>query len=80
LVNSNYAITARKSYYPYLEMDEFWAYMENKSKKYWLIYAYERQSGEIVAYVWGKQDLKTAKGLRERLFKLGVSFGCICRG
>ncbi|KAA6304899.1 hypothetical protein EZS27_043449, partial [termite gut metagenome] len=55
-----------KSYYPCLEVDEFWTYVENKSKKYWLIYAYERQSGEIVAYVWGKQDLKTAKGLREK--------------
>jgi transposase-like protein len=26
-VNSNYAITPRKSYYPCLEMDEFWTYM-----------------------------------------------------
>ncbi|KAA6315487.1 hypothetical protein EZS27_034061 [termite gut metagenome] len=42
-----------------------------------LIYAYERQSGEMVAYVWGKRDLKTAKRLREKLIKLGVSFGCI---
>ncbi|KAA6341352.1 hypothetical protein EZS27_010840 [termite gut metagenome] len=35
------------------------------------------QGGEIVAYVWGKRDLKTAKRLREKLIKLGVSFGCI---
>ncbi|KAA6325943.1 hypothetical protein EZS27_024896 [termite gut metagenome] len=51
LINSNYVITPRKSYYPCLEVDEFWTYVGNKSKKYWLIYAYERQSGEIVAYV-----------------------------
>ncbi|KAA6352476.1 hypothetical protein EZS27_000187 [termite gut metagenome] len=38
------------------------------------------KGGEIVAYVWGKRDLKAAKRLREKLIKLGVSFGCICRG
>jgi IS1 family transposase len=37
-------------------VDEFWTYVGNKGKKYWLIYAYERQSGEMVAYVWGKRD------------------------
>jgi IS1 family transposase len=52
----------------------------NKGKKYWLIYAYEPESAEIVAYVWGKRDLKTIHPLREKLLKLGVSFGCICRG
>jgi IS1 family transposase len=78
LVNSHYEITPRKSYYEALEVDEFWTYVGNKGKKYWLIYAYERQGGEIMAYVWGKRDLKTAKRLREKLFKLGISFGCIC--
>ncbi|KAA6328441.1 hypothetical protein EZS27_022670 [termite gut metagenome] len=79
-VNSHYAITPRKSYYETLEVDEFWTYVSNKSKKYRLIYAYERKGSEIVAYVWGKRDLKTAKRLREKLIKPGVSFGCICRG
>jgi transposase-like protein len=69
LVNSHYAITPRKSYYKRLEVDDFWTYVGNKGKKYWLIYAYERQRGEIVAYVGGKRDLKTAKRLREKLFK-----------
>jgi transposase-like protein len=80
LVNSHYVLTPLKSYYEALEVNEFWTYVGNKGKKYWLIYAYEREGGEIVAYVWGKRDLKTAKRLREKLFKLGVSFGCICRG
>ncbi|KAA6338891.1 hypothetical protein EZS27_013126 [termite gut metagenome] len=77
MVNFHYAITPRKSYYERPETDEFWTYVGNKGKKYRLIYAYERQSDEIVAYVWGKQDLKTAKRLRKKLFKLGISFGCI---
>ncbi|KAA6349999.1 hypothetical protein EZS27_002605 [termite gut metagenome] len=78
LVNSHYVLTPRKSYYPCLEVDEFWTYVGNKGKKYWLLYAYERQSGEVVAYVWGKRDLKTAKRLKEKLLKLDISFGCVC--
>ncbi|KAA6333092.1 hypothetical protein EZS27_018462 [termite gut metagenome] len=33
LVNSNYATTLRKSYYPCLEVDEFWTYVGNRSMK-----------------------------------------------
>jgi IS1 family transposase len=66
-----------KSYYPILETDEFWTYMGNQGKKYWLIYAYEREGSKIVAYVWGKWDLKTAQRLRKKFIKLDVSFGCI---
>ncbi|KAA6310816.1 hypothetical protein EZS27_037949 [termite gut metagenome] len=60
LVNSHYVITPHKFHYEILEVNEFWTYVGNKGKKYWLIYAYERQSGEMVAYVWGKKDLKTS--------------------
>jgi IS1 family transposase len=31
-----------------------------------VIYAYDRESGEIVSIVWGKRDLKTAKELRKK--------------
>jgi IS1 family transposase len=40
----------------------------------WLIYAYHRESGEIVAYVWGKRDPKTAKKLGKRIQWLGISY------
>jgi IS1 family transposase len=73
-------LTPRKSYYTTLEVNEFWIYAGNKGKKYWLIYACESQSGEIVAYVWGKRDLKTAQRLKRKLLKLNISFGCIYRG
>ncbi len=33
--------------------------LEIKKNKQWLIYAYHRETGEIVAYVWGKRDLAT---------------------
>ena len=58
-------------------MDEFWAYGGRKKNRKWLIYACHRESGEIVAYAWGKRDLKTARRLRRRLDEHGVSYGRI---
>ena len=78
LVNSNKIITPKHHYYPTLEVDEFWAYIGNKQEKHWLIYAYDRETKEIAAYVWGKRDMKTAMKLRQKLLELGVEFGCVC--
>jgi IS1 family transposase len=38
-----------------------------KKNTVWLIYVYHRESGEIVAYVWGKRDMKTAKKLSKKI-------------
>jgi transposase-like protein len=65
--SSVYEIAPKKQYYERLEVDEFWTYVYRKKRKVWLIYAYDRATNEIVAYVWGKRDLKTAKKLRARL-------------
>src|SRR5699024_1170837 len=70
-------ITPKKRYYERLEVDEFWTYVYRKKRKVWLIYAYARATNEIVAYVWGKRDLKTANKLRARLKQLKVSYGSI---
>ena len=51
--------------------------MGNKQNKQWLIYAYHRETGEIVAYVWGKRNLATVKRLKVRLKQLGVSYARI---
>jgi IS1 family transposase len=32
------------------------------------------RSGEIVAYVWGKRDIKMAEKLKERIKELGISY------
>jgi IS1 family transposase len=37
------------------------------------MYAYHRESGETVAYVWGKRDVKTAQTLRKRLKQLLIT-------
>lgn len=74
LLSSKHQIKPKRKNYNHLEIDEFWTFVGNKSNKQWLIYAYDRESGEIVAYVWGKRDLATAKKLREKLIELSVSY------
>jgi IS1 family transposase/transposase-like protein len=77
LVNSNHIITPQKAYYHNLEIDEFWTYVSNKVNKVWLLYVYDRESGEIVGFVWGKRDLKTARKLKKKLADLKVKYGTI---
>jgi IS1 family transposase/transposase-like protein len=74
LVNSQYELKPKKSHYVRLEIDELWTFVGSKSRRKWLIYAYDRESGEIVAYVWGDRSAKTANRLREKLKKLGVTY------
>jgi len=77
LANSDDVIRPKKQYYERLEVDELWTYVGCKANKVWLIYAYHRESGEIVCAVWGKRDLKTARKLKEKIKASGVSFGAI---
>ncbi len=53
LTKSNKVLEPKKQHYDELEVDEFWTYV-GKKKKVWLIYAYHRESGEIVTWVWRK--------------------------
>ena len=39
-----------------------------------MIYTYHRETGEIVAYVWGKRDLATVKWLKARLKELSIRY------
>jgi IS1 family transposase len=74
LMTSQYEIKPKQSHYACLEVDELWTFVGSKSCKKWLIYAYDRDIGEIVAYVWGDRSKKTANRLRERLKELGVTY------
>ena len=75
LVESCYGLKPKKKHYERLEVDEFWTFVGTKSRRFWLIYAYDRESGEMVAWVWGNRSAKTAQRLRERLVELGVTYG-----
>ena len=74
LVNSNYNLKPKKTHYKRLEIDELWTFVGTKENKQWLIYAYDRENDEIVAYVWGDRSAKRANRLRENLKKLGVTY------
>ena len=77
LSKSKYQLQAKQKYYETLEVDEFWTFVGNKGNKQWLIYAYHRETGEIVAYVWGRRDLATVKKLKARLKELRVKYARI---
>jgi IS1 family transposase/transposase-like protein len=77
LVNSQHIIKPKQNHYDSLEIDEFWTYVGDKKNKLWLIYAYHRTTGELVAFVWGKRNLKTTKKLRIKLKELNVSFDTV---
>ena len=77
LVKSDHQITPGQSHYDSLEVDEFWTYVGKKKNKVWLIYAYHRATGEIVAFAWGKRNAKTARKLRKKLSSLSVSFDTV---
>jgi IS1 family transposase len=74
-VRSRHLIRPRQRYYDTLKADEFWTCAGKKDNKVWLNHACHRKTGEIVAFVWGKRDLKTAKGLKKKLSDFGVNYG-----
>lgn len=77
LSQSKYQLQAQQNYYGTLEVDEFWTFVGNKQNKQWLIYVYHQETGEIVAHVWGKRDLVTARRLKARLKQLRISYAHI---
>jgi hypothetical protein len=70
LTGSRHLIQPKQQYYDCLEMDELWTYV---GRKIWLVYAYHSATSEIVTFVWGKWDLKTAGKLKKKLSDLGVT-------
>ena len=74
LTKLTYGIQPQQNHYEALKVDEFWTFVGNKNNKPWLIYAYHRKTGKIVAYVWGKRDLATVQQLKIKLKHLGIHY------
>ena len=74
LTKSKYKLTPSKKHYKSLEIDEFWTYVGEKKNKKWCIYAYDRESGEVISYVFGRRDASTVKRLKRKLRELEVSY------
>jgi insertion element IS1 protein InsB len=78
LVEHKVSPSPKQAHYDELEVDEFWSFVGNKKNKVWLVYVYHRTTGEIVGWVFGKRNLYTAKKLRNKIKKMGISFDTIC--
>lgn len=61
-------------FYESIEIDEFWTFVGRKSKRVWLIYAFDRVSKKIISYVWGKRNSETVMRLKIQLCKSQISF------
>ena len=59
LQRSKHEIKPTQKHYDVLQFNEFHI-VGHKKNKVWLIYAYHQKTGQIVAFIWGKRDLKTA--------------------
>lgn len=70
LSQSIYQIQPKQSHYECLEVDQFWIFVGNEQ---WL-YAYYRETGEVVAYVWIKRGLAKVQQLKAKLKNLGIEY------
>jgi insertion element IS1 protein InsB len=70
-------IKPTQKHYKEVQVDELWTFVkERKKKKRWLIYAYAKESDEIVAYSWGKRSAKTVKALYAQLKDVQIDTFC----
>ena len=76
LKTSQHHVLPEKNHYDTLEIDEIWTFVGSKKNKVWFIYAYDRGSREIVAYL-GKEEIATVRELEARLNALKVTYGNI---
>ena len=64
----------KQSHYDCLEIDEFWSYLGKKKNKYWLIYVYHGETGEIIAWTFGKRNAKTVEKLYDIMKAKGITW------
>ena len=67
----------KKNHYDVLAVDELWIFVGSKKNKVWLIYTYDRSSGEMAAYAQGKRDITTVRELEAHLNDLKMTYGNI---
>ena len=69
-----YYLSCKQTYYDCLEIDEFWTFVGKKSNKVWLIYAYHRETSNIVAWVFGKRNAKIERKLYKIIKQKGIKW------
>ena len=76
-LSSTHQTCPERTHYQTLQVDEFWTFVGKKRNKAWLVYAWDQESGKMVAHVWGKRDLATVMQPKQRLKESGVTYGQI---
>jgi insertion element IS1 protein InsB len=57
----------KKEAQPLLEVDELWTYVGRKDNEYWIAYALNRKTRQVVDFIIGKRTKATLKILIDRL-------------
>ena len=57
---------------PVFEVDELWTYIGRKENEYWLVYALDRNTRQVMDFVIGKRTKATLKILIDNLLVSGV--------
>ncbi len=58
------------------ELDEMWSYVGKKTNPRWLWHAIDRQSGQVLAYVFGCRKDQVFLQLKKRLKPFGIKHYC----
>ncbi|GHU49048.1 hypothetical protein FACS1894200_07140 [Spirochaetia bacterium] len=75
VINSQHdAVPNKQTHYAMLEAKELWTYLGNIENKLQLLYACDRESGEIVVYQWVTGDSASVKSLQDALDRQGITY------
>lgn len=58
------------------ELDEMWSYVGKKTNPRWLWHAIDRQTGQVLAYVFGRRKDKVFLQLKQLLEPFGIKRYC----
>ena len=58
------------------ELDEMWSYVGKKTNSRWLWHAIDRQSGQVLAYVFGRRKDEVFLQLKKLLIPFGIKRYC----
>lgn len=63
--------------YKEVQIDEFWSFVDRrKAQKRWCWYAYDRESGKILAFHIGKRSKSACQALYNKIKHLDIEFYC----
>lgn len=59
------------------ELDEMWSFVSNKANRRWLLLAVNHDTGDILAYTFGKRKDKVFREFQRLLKPFGITMFCL---